>query len=148
MSSTRWKRWIFFLPLTPCFLAGLLSSCTLFGGQSSDDKGLLVVAERFNKDLRWEDYSSAAVCIAPAAKEEFWDEVDRLQRLVRIMDFQVVDVAIADGGRSGSVTLRFRFYYKRSPQLQTKTLRQQWLFSEKDRAWQIVSDDLQKLMPD
>jgi hypothetical protein len=148
MSSTHRKHCVIWLRLMPCLIAGLLSSCALLGGQSGDRKGLLEAAERFNKDLRWEDFRSAAAWISPSVKEAFWEEADRLQGRVRIMEFQVAEVDLLDNGHSGTVILRCRFYHKRSPLLQITTLRQQWVFSEKDYAWQVVNSDLQKLMPE
>ena len=146
MGSTRWKRWMIIFPCWLCLVAGFSSSCTMFGGQKSDDQGLLLAAESFNQALRWEDYKSALAWIAPAARGEFMDQVDRLQDRVRIMGYQVMDAGIS--GLSGNVTLRYRFYQKQNPQLQTRTLHQQWLFSEQDRAWQVVRNDLQLLMPE
>jgi hypothetical protein len=134
------------LPFLLCLLAGHLCSCGLWGGQKSGEEGLLAAADHFNTDVRWEDYKAASACIAPSGKEEFWNQVERLQGRVRIMDYQVVDVGLKDDGESGTVTLRYRFFHKNNPQIQTKTLRQQWLFSKKDRTWQVVEYDLQKLM--
>jgi hypothetical protein len=117
----------------------------MLGGQKDNEKGLLLAVERFSKDLRWEDYKSASAWIAPSAKEEFWGQADRLHEGVRIVDYQIVDAGL--DGFSGKVTLRYRFYQKQNPQIQNRTLHQQWLYSEKDEAWQVVRHDLQKLMP-
>ena len=146
MGSTRWKRWMLFFPCWVCLVAGFTSSCTTFGGQKSNEKGLLLAAERFSQDLHWEDYKSALTSIAPAARGEFMDLVERLQGRVRIVGYQIMDVGTS--GLSGNVTLRYRFYQKQNPQLQTRTLHQLWLFSEKDGVWQVVRYDLQQLMPD
>jgi hypothetical protein len=129
-----------------CLAAGFFSSCATLRGQNEDEKGLVLAVERFSKDIRWGDYRSAVAWIAPSAKEEFWDLADRLREAVRIIDYQIVDVGV--NGFSGKAMLRYRFYQKQNPQLQTRTLHQQWLFSEQDRAWQVVRNDLQKLMPD
>jgi hypothetical protein len=133
-------------PLLLCLLPGFLTSCGLFGGQKDSQEGLTQAADRFNKDVRWEDYKSAATCIAPSGKEDFWNQIDRLQGRIRIIDYQVVDVGLEDGGASGTVSLRYRFFPKNNPQPQTRTLHQKWLFSREAGAWQIVRHDLQKLM--
>jgi len=148
MWPTHWKLRMLWFPLLLCLLAGLLCSCSLWGGQKSNEEGLLAAADLFNTDVRWEDYKAAAACIAPSDKAKFWNQVDRLQGRVRIMDYQVVDVELRDDGESGTVTLRYRFFYKNNPQIQTITLRQQWIFSGKDRAWQVVENDLQRMMAD
>jgi hypothetical protein len=118
----------------------------LGGGQRSDDKGLLLAADRFSREVRWEDYKSALAWIAPEAREEFMEQADRLQGCVRIMEYQIMEVRI--NGLFGNVTLRYRFYQKQNPQPQTRTLHQQWLYSERDRAWQVVTNGLQNLMPE
>ncbi len=146
MWSIHWKLRNLLLPLSLCLLAGVLCSCGLWGGQKSNEEGLLAAVDHFNTDVRWEDFKTAAACIAPSGKEEFWNQVDRLQGRVRIMDFQVVDASLRDNGESGTVILRYRYYHKNNPQIQTKTLHQRWLFSKQDRAWQVVDHDLQKLI--
>jgi hypothetical protein len=146
MSSIRRSTFRFFFPLLLCLLPGFLTSCNLFGGQKDNQEGLLQAAERFNKDVRWEDYKSAATWIAPSGKEDFWDQIDRLQGRIRIIDYQVVDAALEDGGASGTVALRYRFFPKNNPQPQTKTLHQKWLYSREAGAWQIERHDLQRLI--
>jgi hypothetical protein len=146
MGSTPWKRWMVFFPCWVCLIAGFSASCTMFDAQKSNDQALFLAVDRFNQNLRWEDYKSALTWIAPAAKGEFMDQIESLQGRVRIMGYQVMDVGTS--GLSGNVTLLYRFYQKRNPQIQTRTLHQQWLFSEKDRVWQVVRNDLQQLMPE
>jgi hypothetical protein len=148
MFSIRRSTLRFLLPLLLVLLPGFLTSCNMFGGQKDNQEGLLLAAERFNKDMRWEDYKSAATSIAPSAKEGFWNQVDRLQGRIRIIDYQVVDVFIEDGGGSGTVVLRYRYFPKNNPQPQTRTLHQQWLFSKKTATWEVERDDLQKLLPE
>jgi hypothetical protein len=133
-------------PFLLCLLPFLFNSCSLFGGQKDNQKGLLDAADRFNKSVRWEDYKSAANWIGPSAKEEFWDQVDRLQGRIRVIDYQVVDAIMEDRGGSGTVVLRYRFFPKNNPQPQIRTLHQQWIFSKEAGGWQILRDDLQKLM--
>jgi hypothetical protein len=147
MYSSNWKRRRGFFPFLLCLLAGFLCSCSLFGGARNDEQALRHAADRFNTGLRWEDYKSVAAYIPSAGREAFWEQADRLQGRVRIMDIQVQDVGITGNGSSGNVTLRYRFFHKRNPQLQTTTLNQQWLFSDRDRGWQVVRNDLEKLMP-
>jgi hypothetical protein len=146
MGSTRWQCWMFLFPWLICLVAGLFSSCAVLNAQKDNEQGLHLAVDRFNRDLRWEDYKSASVWIAPSAQKAFWDLADRLHETVRIVDYQVVDEGVNE--LSGNATLRFRFYHKQNPRIQTKTLHQLWLFSAKDGVWQVERHDLQKLMPD
>lgn len=128
-------------------LAGILCSCALFGGQRNDEEALRLTADRFNRALRWEDYQAAAARVAPSRREVFWGLVDRMQGQVRVMDYQVVDVVLNGKDGLGTVTLRYRFFLKRKPQLQTVMVHQKWAFSDRDQTWQVVKDDLDQLLP-
>ena len=107
---------------------------------------MLGAADRFNTDLKWQDYKSAASRMAPSERESFWGKVDQLQGRIRIMDYQVVDVNLKGKEGSGTVILRYRFFSTSNPQLQTKTLHQKWVFSERGEGWQVVENDLEKIM--
>lgn len=130
-----------------CFFAGILSSCGLLTTQKGNEQALRLAADRFNTSLRWEDYKAAATRIAPSRREDFWNQVERLRGQVRIMEYQVMDVSLNETDRSGTVTLRYRFFHKRNPQLQTTTVRQKWEFSEREHVWQVVRNDMEQLMP-
>lgn len=129
-----------------CLAAGLSTSCAALNGQGDSEKGLVKAVERFNKDLRWEDYRAASTWIAPSAQKSFWDLADRMHGTVRIIDYQLVNASVNE--LSGNATLRYRFYQKQNPRIQTRTLQQRWVFSEKDRVWQVEVHDLQQIMPD
>lgn len=128
-------------------LAGIVVACGPLSSDKNDEQALLAAADRFNRDLRWEDYKAAATRTAPSKRDNFWDQVDRMQGQVRIMDHQVVDVAMNREEGSGTVTLRYRFFLKRRPQLQTAMVHQKWVFSEKEHVWQVMGNDLEKLIP-
>ncbi len=128
-------------------LAGIVCSCGPLASDKNDEEALLLAADRFNRDLRWEDYKAAATRTAPSKRDDFWDQVDRMQGQVRIMEYQVVDVAMNRDEGSGTVTLRYRYFLKRRPQLQTAMVHQKWVFSEKEYVWQVVKNDLEKLIP-
>jgi len=130
-----------------CFLTGILCSCSMLSSQKGNEQALRVAADRFNTSLRWEDYKAAATRTAPSRREDFWNQVERLRGQVRIMDYEVMDVSLNDTDRSVTVTLRYRFFHKRNPQLQTTTVRQKWEFSEREHVWQVVRNDMEQLMP-
>lgn len=146
MGFTRWEYRMFLFPCLVCLVAGLSFSCAGLGGQGDNEKALNKAVDRFNRDLRWEDYKAASTWIAPSAQKAFWDLADRMHESVRIIDYQLVDVGVNE--LSGNATLRYRYYQKQNPRIQTGTLHQRWLFSEKDRVWHVEQHDLQKLMPD
>ncbi len=148
MVSTRCRYWTVLLPIALCVFSGFLSSCNLLGGQRNNEEGLRLAAERFNRDIRWGEFKSASTWVAPTVKDAFWDQADRMQDRVRVLDYQVVDVSPVDKEGSGTVAMRYRFYQKSNPHPQTKILQQKWLYSKQDGKWQVVGYDLQKLIPE
>lgn len=131
-----------------CALLCSFSSCSSMGGQKKGEEGLATAIDRFNSLVRWEDYKSAAVFLNPPLKETFWQEMDLLQRFVRILDFQIRDVSMGSDMTSGNVTLRFRYYCTDDPNVQTKTVQQNWRFLEKEKSWQVAKHGLHALIID
>jgi hypothetical protein len=131
-----------------CLVLPLLLSCSSFSSKKNDEKNLLTHIEAFNSAIRWEDYQAASSWVVPQLQEEFWRQADSLQGHIRLMDFQVRNIALENEGFSGTVVLRFRYYYTDDPHLRSKTLQQRWRYLEKEKVWQIVQYDLAALMAD
>ena len=131
-----------------CLVLPLLLSCSSFSSKKNDEKNLLTHIEAFNSAIRWEDYQAASAWIVPQLQGEFWRQADNLQGHIRLMDFQVRNISLENEGYSGTVVLRFRYYYTDDPHLRSKTLQQRWRYLEKEKAWQLVQYDLAALMAD
>lgn len=122
-----------------------VSGCATLGGNKDDAEALMNAADKFNKDLRWEEYKAASHWVAPATKMAFWNCVDKVQGQMRIMEYDIRDAYLEDK-RSGVVIVRYRLYFKNNPQLQVKTLRQEWVFSDKERSWTVDGTVLEKIV--
>lgn len=128
------------------FLAAVsVPGCATLGGNKDDAEALMNAADKFNKDLRWEEYKAASLWVAPATKMAFWNCVDKVQGQMRIMEYDIRDAYLEDK-RSGVVIVRYRLYFKNNPQLQVKTLRQEWVFSDKERSWTVDGTVLEKIV--
>jgi len=130
-----------------CLILPLMFSCAGIMGHKNSEDGLLAAAESFNTSMRWEDYKKASEWIAPSLQDKFWTECDVLEGHVRFMECQVRNVSVQDGSSSGLAFIRYRFYYPDNPNVQTKTVRQRWAFSQDDKAWHLVAHGLQELLP-
>jgi hypothetical protein len=131
-----------------CLLPFLSCACATLRGDKNDAENLLACVEVFNSNLKWQDYKEASVFLPPAMQESFWKETDDLQGKVRMMDYQIRNIAMEKDGQAATVLLRYRFFYTNDPYVQTKMVRQQWRYLEPEKAWQIVNYDLQCMMPE
>lgn len=124
----------------------LLAGCSRSQKQTRGEGGLMSAVESFNSLLRWEEYRLASAWIPQADKELFWGIADLFEGRLRIMDYQVRDVSVANNGTSGSVILSFRFYFTNNPNLLSRTIHQKWVFSEEKKSWLVVRHDLEGLL--
>lgn len=131
-----------------CLVLPILISCSTFSEKKNDESHLAQNIEAFNSALRWEEYKIAAAMLPPHLLDEFWRQADAVQGHMRIMDFEIRNILLEQGGFYGTAMLRFRYYYRNDPQVRTKTLRQQWRFLEKEKKWQVVQFNLDELMAD
>lgn len=129
-------------------IASALISCASFGkGQKNNNENLVKSVEAFNNAVRWEEYKAAAAFLSPLERDEFWDLSDRIQKNIRIMDFQVRDITLADDKLSGKAVIRYRYYSPSDPYVQSKTVHQKLRFDAKEKAWHITRHDLDLLVP-
>ena len=131
-----------------CLVLPIFVSCSTFSEKKNDESHLAQNIEAFNSALRWEEYKLAAAMLPPHLQDEFWRQADAVQGHMRIMDFEIRNILLEQGGFYGTAMLRFRYYYRNDPQVRTKTLRQQWRFLEKEKTWQVVQFNLDELMAD
>ncbi len=133
--------------LAVCLIMTFVLSCSSLRGGSKNSEGLLAAAQDLNNAIRWQDYKTASVIVAPTLQDDFWDLADELHKSVRIMDFETRNSSVDESGQSGVVVLHYRLYYTNSPQVYTKTIHQRYCYSSKDQGWQLVEHDLQGLLP-
>lgn len=129
-------------------LSSVLLSCASMGGEKNNTETLGTSVENFNSAIRWEEYRGASALLSPAQRDGFWDLVDKMQKHIRIMDFQIRDVTLDYSKLSGNAVLKYSYYSLTDPYVQTKTVHQKLRYLEKEKAWQITRHDLELLVQD
>jgi hypothetical protein len=130
------------------FLLLLLSlSCASLTGDKSDTKHLTFAIERFNTSMQWQDYKTAALLLDPSLQTSFWSWVDQMQGRIRITSCEIRSLNLANDHCSGDVLLHYSYYYTNDPYIRSHTLHQHWQYTEKDKRWKLVQDDLNSIMP-
>jgi hypothetical protein len=131
-----------------CFIVIFLPSCASMGGQKRDEKSFFAAVEGFNSSFRWEDFKAASMWIPTEGLVDFWEETDIFDGHIRIIDFQIRNVNLNEVSSSGTAIVQFKYYYTNAPHIQTKTLKQQWVYREQGKTWQVVRHELERLLPD
>jgi len=135
--------------LKPAFLllvAVLTVSCgTLSNSQDKKKEGLRASVEGFNSSFRWEDYQSASAFVTPAQKELFWAEVDKFKGKIRLVDFQIRDIAWTEKAPTATAIVYFQYYRMDSPTLETISFPQRWYYSEKENIWRLDQSGYQAI---
>ncbi len=93
--------------------------------------------DRFNEDIRWQDYEQAQAFVPKAQRERYWAEADRLKHDIRLTEYEVRDVSFSEDERYAAVILHYQYWSLESPILRSVTLTQTWSFDEKKKAWEV-----------
>jgi hypothetical protein len=131
---------------TLCLLLAGAMSCSSIGSTYNNPKGFNLSVDQFHNALRWEAYDTALVFVSPPLVDDFWQLADILQGKIRIMEYEVRQPVMDPISGSGSVTVHFKLYHQDGPRLQTRTVREKWVYLPKEKIWQIVRHDLDELM--
>lgn len=134
---------LFFLGLCALFC---LISCSTWGKPKNDKAGLYESVKTFNDAIRWEDYRVASTFMPPSAKDTYWEQVDELQKNVRIMEFEVREITVEPEKLRGEAYVRCQYFHTNNPKLLTRNLKQSWRYSEEDKAWSVEYHDLDQIL--
>lgn len=124
-------------------VVALLTACA--GGYSSQDM-LQRRVDRFNNDVRWGRFYSAA--------EYFQDNSNRREWLssrrewgeeLRIADYEVVDSTMEEDGETAVVRVVFSWYRMSVSEVQTTMLAQRW--QREGRQWNLISEEVEEGAP-
>jgi hypothetical protein len=109
-------------------------------------KDLRLAIDQFHNAVRWEAYDRALIFVSPSLVDDFSRLTDRLEGKVRVTEFDVRRPRFDPQTKCGWITVHFKLYRYNSPQLETKTVREQWCLANKGDLWQIVQHDFKELM--
>ena len=124
-----------FLAVTCLSLAGCATQTSISG-----DFGRSVKA--YNRMLRWHEIESAGrTYIDPELRDEFLKQADSLKkRGLSVTDFRIISTKYIPESKSGDVTAEFDYYILPSNRIKTIFYRQDWVYQEKSKVWQLRSD--------
>ena len=122
------------------------ASCTTMGNSYKNARGFNLAVDQFHNAMRWEAYDTALLFVSPPLVDDFWRLADALQGKIRIMEYEIRQPVCDPRNGSGSVTVNVKLYRQDGPTLQTRTVRQKWVYLAKEDIWQIVQHDLKELM--
>lgn len=123
----------------------LMAGCPQSSKESKNEEDLVKTVRNFNSMFRWGDYKVASVWIVPNAKEAYWNFVDKYQHALRIIDFEVRDASLDESMKKGTVLVSFRYYLTENPNVQTRIIKQNWIFLENKKAWVILETGFHQL---
>lgn len=129
-----------------CLVLAIGASCGSMGKSYNNAKGFNLAVDQFHNAMRWEAYDTALMFVSPPLVEDFWRLADMLQGKIRIMEYEVRQPLYDPRNGSGSVTVHIKLYHQDGPRLQTRTVREKWVYLGNEDMWQIVHHDLKELM--
>ena len=118
---------------------------TLSGSQASQDS-LTSAVEAFNTALRWGEYKLAAALVTADEQERFWSFSDLVEGRIRITNYEVRQVVWDSASGTIPVFVKFQYFFMHDPHLQTRTIRQQWRYSEQAKGWQAAESGVMDLV--
>lgn len=131
-----------------CLLVALTTAaCSTLATNKNSEKNLVKAVEDFNNALRWGDYKYAAQWIVPSLQEQFWNQVDQMEKKIRLTDFEIRHVSW-DDPYSAQMIIRYRYYYTNEPSVESKSLLERWQYAQELKRWQITQMSLEQLMPE
>ena len=90
----------------------------------------------YTQSMRWGKCEQASQWIAPADRPRFFREAEQLQD-VRISEYDIGELEMADGGKSATVRVSYRVYDMRTLIEREVRETQEWSFAE--NGWQVRS---------
>ncbi|MGD9505388.1 MAG: hypothetical protein AB7W37_10770 [Syntrophobacteraceae bacterium] len=109
---------------------------------------LAAAAGQFNNALRWNDAQGAVAWIPQALRGDYWTQMDAMQKKIRLMEYEIRDIANDEATGSGTVIVHCKYYKMDNPTVKDVMLRQTWLFDEKAKSWKVVRTDIETLLTD
>jgi hypothetical protein len=128
------------------FLLFPFVACSTLPGSRTNKDAFASAVESFNTALRWGDYKLAAAFVAAAEQERFWRFSDLMEGRIKITNYEIRQLTWNEVEAQIPVFVKFQYFFMNDPYLQTRTIRQQWLFSEQAKGWQVAESDLMDLV--
>jgi hypothetical protein len=95
----------------------------------------------YNRMLRWHEVENAGMTYAdPEQREEYLKRAAALKkRGLSVTDFRILSSKYLPEKKSGDVIAEFDYYILPSSRVKTVSDRQEWVYREEAKSWQIKS---------
>lgn len=97
---------------------------------------LMESVRAYNEGVRWERFTSAAVAVPPAERDQFLDEREELADDLRITDYEVVRVA--SHAATADVQVKMTWFLDSRGTVHDTWIRQRW--ERQGKAWRVVDE--------
>ena len=127
--------------LNRLILAVAMLTLTACAGRSGIIEEFDRSAKAYNRMLRWQEMESAGMTyIIQERQEEYLKQVALLKkRGLSITDFRILSSRCTPESNSGDVVAEFDYYLLPSNRIKTLSYRQEWVYQEKNKSWQLKS---------
>jgi hypothetical protein len=123
-------------------------ACSTLTGREANKDNFTSAVEAFNTALRWGDYKLAAAFVAADEQELFWRYSDLMEGRIRITNYDIRQLVWDGTDGPIPVFVKYQYFFMHDPHLQNRTIRQQWLYSEQAKGWQVTQSGLLDLVSD
>ena len=128
--------------MTRALLSSLLVLAACAGSTRNFGETLDLEAHGYAEGLRWRRYDDAAARILPAERERFLDARDRIDKDLRIDDYEITRVHLGKGHRDAKVQIVYTWHLDSVGVVHETTAEQAWEVRGKD--WFVV-DEVRKV---
>jgi hypothetical protein len=116
-------------------VALVLLACACGGGQKQNED-LINNIRAYQEGLRWRRYEQAADYVAPDERSQFLDRRDEIDKDLRIDDYEVVRVTLAEGHEEALVQIRFTWHLDNVGTVHETVVEEKW--KKEKPVWRIV----------
>lgn len=125
---------LFFFTLS---ISGCSAVRCFVGGESERNKSFYKTVDEFHQEVRWKNVDQALAYVLPASMKEVSQTLNKARSVEKVVDIAADDVNFEDDSRGAVAQVRFRFYRNSSLVLETRQVREYWLFDGFKGEWAL-----------
>jgi hypothetical protein len=118
------------------WLLGLLVGGVGCAGAMTRSDDLLMDVRTFQEGLRWRKYDMAAAHIPPAARDEFLERHDELDKDLRIDDYELERVKVEDDTATALVRVKYTWHLDSKGSVHDTVVEERW--ERQGKVWRVV----------
>jgi hypothetical protein len=103
-----------------------VAACACGGGSKSSSAELVKDVRGYSNGLRWRDFPSAALRVAPRRRADFLDQREQLDADLRIADWEMIRLEYDDSNDRAEVSVEYTWLLDSRGIVHTTVTRQWW----------------------